>query len=88
MKNFWELGFTVQASVFVVVQYIAYWFIVYVYRITLHPLARFPGPKLAALTFWYETYFDVWPHDGRYTWQIQKLHEKYGSVTSPYSFEG
>ena len=46
-------------------------------RLYLSPLAKFPGPKLAALTFWYEFYFDVIQR-GRYTWEIGQMHDKYG----------
>jgi len=47
-------------------------------RLFTSPIARFPGPKLAALTFWYEFYFDVWCQ-GRYSWKIQELHKTYGT---------
>ncbi len=47
------------------------------YRLYFSPLAKFPGPKLAALTLWYEFYYDVIKR-GRYTWKIKELHGKYG----------
>lgn len=48
-----------------------------VYRLFFSPLAKFPGPKLAALTFWVEFYHDV-VRRGQYTFEIVKMHEKYG----------
>jgi hypothetical protein len=55
------------------------------YRLYLGPLAGFPGPRLAALTGWYETYFECWMR-GRYWVEIEKMHEKYGSAPRfPYS---
>lgn len=48
-----------------------------VYRLYLSPLAKFPGPKLAALTQWYEFYFEV-VKSGQFTFHIQDLHKKYG----------
>lgn len=48
-----------------------------IYRIFLSPLAKIPGPKLAALTSWYEFYFDV-VQPGRFVWKIKDLHNQYG----------
>jgi hypothetical protein len=50
-----------------------------VYRLYLSPIAKFPGPKLAALTLWYEFYYDVWL-GGQYIWKIRELHEEYVSL--------
>ena len=50
-----------------------------IYRLYLSPIASFPGPKLAALTLWYEFYYDLIKH-GRYTWKIGELHKQYGPV--------
>ncbi len=51
-----------------------------VYRLYLSPLAKFPGPKFAALTLWFEFYYDV-VQRGRYTWKIAELHEQYGELS-------
>ena len=48
-----------------------------IYRLYLHPLAGIPGPKLAALTRYYEAYFDICK-GGVYTFKIGELHKKYG----------
>lgn len=60
-------------------------FIVYLvgiafYRLTLHPLAQFPGPKLGAVTRAYEAYYDF-ILDGKYTFKIKELHMKYGKLS-------
>ncbi|RAL08788.1 cytochrome P450 [Aspergillus homomorphus CBS 101889] len=44
-----------------------------------HPLSHIPGPRLAALTFLYEAWFDL-ILGGRYTREIQRMHEVYGPV--------
>ncbi len=48
-----------------------------IYRLCLSPISQFPGPKLAALTLWYEFYYDV-VKTGTYMAEIKKMHEKYG----------
>lgn len=50
-------------------------------RIVLHPLARFPGPKIAAATWWYMTYYEVFKN-GAFVEQLEMLHKRYGVVTS------
>jgi hypothetical protein len=42
------------------------------------PLAKFPGPKLAAVTLWYDFYYGV-IRNGLYIREIEKMHAKYGS---------
>ncbi|KAL8793891.1 MAG: hypothetical protein Q9195_003510 [Heterodermia aff. obscurata] len=48
-------------------------------RLYSSPVAHIPGPRLAAFSFWYEFYYDVFL-GGRYTWKIAELHEKYGPI--------
>jgi hypothetical protein len=51
-----------------------------VWRLYLSPVAKFPGPRLAALTFWYEFYYDV-IKEGAYVYEIERMHQKYGAYT-------
>ncbi len=60
---------------------VAYYGALVFYRLFLHPLARSPGPKLAAISRWYEGYFDV-VQGGQYTPKIAELHKKYGRAQS------
>ena len=51
-------------------------------RLLLSPLRHVPGPKLAALTSWYEFYFDG-IQQGRFVWKIKDLHSEYGLPVLP-----
>lgn len=53
-----------------------------IYRLYFSPIAKFPGRKLAALTLWYEFYYDVIKR-GQYTFEIRKMHEEYGTTFCP-----
>ncbi|KAI0964898.1 cytochrome P450 [Xylaria arbuscula] len=64
---------------------LAYGVALALHRLFFHPLSRFPGPKLAAITRWYEAYYDVL-QNGQYTFKIAEMHKKYGPIIriSPY----
>ncbi|KAF1814797.1 cytochrome P450 [Eremomyces bilateralis CBS 781.70] len=68
-----------QTAVALVGLYIAGWIVLVVYRTTFHPLAKFPGPKLAAMTFAYEGYYDV-VRGGSYNEKLVELHKRYGPI--------
>src|SRR5947207_15656592 len=57
---------------------------VVLYRLYLSPIARFPGPKLAAATLWYEFYYD-YVLNGQYIFKIKELHRQYGQFIHPQS---
>lgn len=45
-----------------------------------HPLAHIPGPKLAAATYLYQTYYGLAGGKSRYYIKVSELHKKYGTV--------
>ncbi|KAH8701276.1 putative cytochrome P450 [Phaeosphaeriaceae sp. PMI808] len=58
---------------------IVYTVVLVIYRLYFSPIARFPGPKLAAITGLYEFWYDA-IRGGKYLWEVEKMHEKYGPV--------
>ncbi|OTA99611.1 hypothetical protein M426DRAFT_76271 [Hypoxylon sp. CI-4A] len=69
----------------IVAAIVLYYVTLALYRLYLHPLAGFPGAKLAAVTRLYEGYYDLY-QSGQYTFKIADLHKQYGSIIriSPY----
>ena len=51
--------------------------LIVIHRLFFSPIAKFPGPKLAAVTSWYELYYDV-IKKGKSPFEIEKMHDKYG----------
>ncbi|KAK1144850.1 hypothetical protein N8T08_004863 [Aspergillus melleus] len=81
-------GSFIRATETLAVLGLAYFLILGVYRLTLHPLAKFPGPKLAAFTQWYETYYEFFKQPGgQFLFHYRKLHEEYGPIVRISPFE-
>ncbi|CAG8962285.1 hypothetical protein HYFRA_00005340 [Hymenoscyphus fraxineus] len=52
-----------------------------IYRLYFHPLAKFPGPRLAALTQWVETYHELFNKEGgQFYFVYTDWHKKYGPI--------
>ncbi|KAK5054451.1 hypothetical protein LTR84_001341 [Exophiala bonariae] len=59
--------------------WLAYLVALVIYRLYFHPLAKFPGPKYAAVSRWHEYFYDV--HlQGKFIFYIEGLHKKYGPI--------
>lgn len=70
---------TLDLSIWLAGIFIAYCIWVIIYRLYFHPLAKFPGPKLAAATGLYEIAWDYFGH-GAYLFHCEQLHKKYGKL--------
>lgn len=52
-----------------------------IYRLYLSPIAKFPGPRIAAITGLYEAYVDlVLKGGGQFTFEIKRMHQRYGPI--------
>ena len=52
-----------------------------IWRLCFSPIAKFPGPRFAALTFWNEFYYDI-VLGGKYTEKIAEYHKAYGMLSA------
>lgn len=68
-----------QISIVVSVFCLVYGLTLGIYRLWFSPISHVPGPKLAALTQYYEFYYDI-ILGGQYTFKIINLHNQYGPV--------
>ncbi|KIW42127.1 uncharacterized protein PV06_05711 [Exophiala oligosperma] len=59
--------------------YVLYLVGLVIYRLYFHPLAKFPGPKYAAISRWHEFYYEV-VKQGQFTFKVQELHKQYGPI--------
>ena len=68
------IGWTTLAAVL-------YILILVIYRLHFHPLAKFPGPKIAAATGWWECIQDLFGglQGGDYINQVERMHDEYGA---------
>ena len=72
------LPFNTVGSYFVIVG-LSYLFLKTLYRVTFHPLARFPGPRLAAITSLWAASYDCSAEDSVIK-HLHALHKKYGPI--------
>ncbi|KIK55045.1 hypothetical protein GYMLUDRAFT_176222 [Collybiopsis luxurians FD-317 M1] len=59
--------------------YFSYLVALALYRLFFHPLHRYPGPVLAAVTHWFEVYHNI-VKGGGLVIEIERLHKIYGPV--------
>ena len=63
------------------VLYLLYWTGQIIYRLTLHPLARFPGPFLCRISYLQQCYYEA-ILDGKFLERLPEYHRKYGKLLS------
>ncbi|KAI0015107.1 cytochrome P450 [Xylariomycetidae sp. FL0641] len=70
-------GIAINVGLWLFMAFLVHWLVWVIYTFKFHPLANFPGPRLAAVSeIWLAR---VWL-SGRYPFVIQDLHQRYGTV--------
>lgn len=64
----------------IILSYVTYLIGVAIHRLYFSQYAKFPGPKLAALTYGYMFYYDAIVGEGQYMYKIKDLHDEYGEL--------
>lgn len=59
---------------------------VVLYNLYFHPLAKFPGPRIAAATRWYEFHHEIY-RGGRFYEVVDDMHDQYGPIVRVNPFE-
>ena len=77
---------SIQSNLVYLATALVVWFAsVIVYRRFFHPLAKIPGPFLAAVTHFYIVKFNLFSGRSQFYLQVEKLHQKYGNFNVSYS---
>lgn len=59
------------------------WVFLAIYRIYFHPLSKYPGSKIAAVSdSWWELYWNYY-RNGELLFEIDRLHKLHGKLTPP-----
>lgn len=77
MESVMSFDLDVHLILLLIAAWVFYLIALTIYRLFFHPLAKLPGPKLAAISLYYEAYYDVLK-GGVYMFKIDELHQTYG----------
>ena len=86
LNYFWSWAIThkILSLGAIIAAYLAFYSLgLIIYRLAFSNLSGFPGPKIAAATYWYEHYYEVvW--QGKYYSVVEEMHRKYGIASKAF----